>query len=311
MGLRWAKVPGVTTRRVLLATAIVAPLEIAATVLLKRFVPVLPLVQEVLIGLAVSIIVPCAVICAFFRIRPLRGLQAWLPTLLASVTMLVVLFFVVRPFLFETFVVPKNAMAPTLLGRHWKGTCPECGQSSFRSPIDDRNRWPDESLMICEKFHVSEGADVDKTVHSGDSIIVTKFLMPRRWDLAVFKLPSEPNVLYVKRLVGLPGETIHIQDGFVWVDGVRLTPPESLEGIEYLPAVPDWYMPEPWGTVDRPALLGEDEYFVLGDFSVNSADSRVWQVGAPAHNPYAVPESYIQGVVTHTYWPLNRWRIHR
>ncbi len=107
------------------------------------------------------------------------------------------------------------------------------------------------------------------------------------------------------RLVGLPGESIHIQDGAVWVDGKKQTPPEEIRGIEYVT------MPRSWGTLDRPALLGKDEYFVLGDFSARSRDSRLWIEGAPGHNPFAVPKSYIKGVVTHTYWPPSRWRIHR
>ena len=53
------------------------------------------------------------------------------------------------------------------------------------------------------------------------------------------------------------------------------------------------------------------EYFVLGDFSQQSADSRLWESGAPGHPSYAVPESYIIGVATHIYWPPSRWRILR
>ena len=63
--------------------------------------------------------------------------------------------------------------------------------------------------------------------------------------------------------------------------------------------------------LSRPAKLGDDEYFVLGDFSPQAKDSRLWREGAPGHTPYAVPASHIRGVVTHIYWPPKRWRILR
>lgn len=74
-----------------------------------------------------------------------------------------------------------------------------------------------------------------------------------------------------------------------------------MRDIEYLPESSDLLGTGFWGLKNRPALLGKDEYFVLGDFSVQSNDSRFWQQGASGHNPFAVPESHMKGVVTHTY----------
>jgi len=312
-GLRWAKVPEVTTRRVVLAAAIVFILQSGLNTL---FLFVLPStdVQSIVLGLmelTAAIIVPCTVISTVFKAHFLRAFQAWLPTLLATVTTLSFLLLVVRPFLYEAFVVPTNAMAPTLVGQHWQGTCLECGQPNYCSPRDERYDTAHPSLMICDNFHVIEVSDTDKTVHSGDRFIVAKFLTPRRWDLVVFQYPEDPAILYVKRLVAFPGENVHIQDGFVWIDGKKQTPPDSLQAIEYLSELPNWLGPDLWGTANRPALLGKDEYFVLGDFSAQSNDSRLWKQGAPGHNPFAVPESHLKGVVTHTFWPPRRWRIHR
>ena len=120
----------------------------------------------------------------------------------------------------------------------------------------------------------------------------------------------------VKRLVGLPGETVVIKDGAVWIDGRKLDPPLPLKGLNYVTEMPNPENDMPpipilAGTPDRPAVLGADEYFVLGDFSPQSLDSRLFKKGAPGHPPYAVPESYIIGVVTHIYWPPSRWRILR
>ncbi|MGE3778694.1 MAG: signal peptidase I, partial [Pirellulaceae bacterium] len=240
-----------------------------------------------------------------------RALQAWLPTLLAKVTMVTLVLLVLRPFVYEAFRVPTNAMAPTLLGQHWKGTCPECGKPNYCTPGDERYGIADPPLMICDDFHVIRASDIDKTVHAGDLFMVAKFFVPRRWDLVVFQYPEEPATLYVMRLVGLPGEEVHVEDGSVWIDGVRQTPPDSIRGIEYLSELPDWFGPDLWGSETRPALLGNDEYFVLGDFSAQSKDSRLWERGALGRNPFAVPESHMKGVVTHTYWPPHRWRIHR
>lgn len=313
LGLRWAKVPDVTTRRVVVTTAIVVVLQFTLSVLFQF---VSPSSDAQAIGVAVvqlvaAVMVPCVVISDVFKVRFRRAFQAWLPTLLAGVMPLAFTFLVVRPFLFEAFVIPSNAMAPTLVGQHWNGTCPECGQPSYCSPSDERYSTTHPPLMICDNFHVTEASDIDETVHAGDRFMVAKFLTPRRWDLVVFQYPEDPSELYVKRLVGFPGEKIHIQDGFVWVDGVKQTPPDSLQGIEYLSELPNWFGPDLWGSASRPALLGNDEYFVLGDFSAQSKDSRLWEHGTPGHNPYAVPDSYIKGVVTHTFWPPRRWRIHR
>jgi len=165
--------------------------------------------------------------------------------------------------------------------------------------------------MICrDNFHVSQPTDYGDQVFGRDRFVVVKFFRPRRWDLVVFRFPEDPSILYVKRLVGLPGEEITIKDGRVWADGEMLTPPDSLRGINYLSEIPHAHM-ELWGSPDHPAQLGDDEYFVLGDFPPRTKDSRLWDRGAPGHNPFAVPESYMCGVVTHIYWPPERWRTFR
>jgi signal peptidase I len=313
LGLRWAKVPDVTMHRVVVATVIVFVLQVGLSVMFL-FVSRTSGAQSIVLAvveLASGVLVPCVVIRTVFKAHFLRAFQAWLPTLLAPVVTIAFALLVLRPLLYEAFVVPTNAMAPTLVGEHWQGTCPKCGQANYCSPRDERYATVGPSLMICDNFHVTETSDVGKTVYSGDRFMVAKFLTPRRWDLVVFKSPEEPTTLNVKRLVGFPGEKIHIQDGSVWVDGKKQIPPDSLRGIEYLSELPGWRGPDLWGSANRPALLANDEYFVLGDFSAQSKDSRVWQQGAPRHHSYAVPESYMIGVVTHTYWPLHRWRIHR
>jgi len=312
-GLRWAKVQDVTKSRLVVATVVVFAFNLALNLMSLSIVPKSngQLLLQGLSGLAAAFLIPAGVICIVFKTRYHRALLAWLPTLVASAIIVSISSFVIRPFVFESFQGPTNGMAPTIVGQHRTGVCPECGKQAYCAPKAVRYGSDDDTLMICESFHAHPAASIEETTLEGDRILVSHFLAPRRWDLLVFRYPEDANLVYVKRLVGLPGEKVHIEDGSVWVDGERQTPPKSMDGLEYLSEVSLWYGPKPWGSPSRPASLAEDEYFVLGDFSAQSTDSRHWQRGALGHNPFAVPTSYVIGVVTHTFWPLQRWKIHR
>ena len=307
-GLWWAKVDKAPVRRLVAASVMLVLVQIILSVLFS--LPASMILQGILwsvVGFAVLVAVSCTIIARFFAIDLARSLQVWLPTMASSFVALLVAIFVIRPFLFESFVSPTNAMAPTLLGVHWQSACPECGRPNYCSPIDPGFGDQDPPRMICGNFHIHQMSQVEQKGYPGDHFLVAKFIAPQRWDLVAFHYPENPATLYVMRLVGLPGETIHIEDGAVWADGDRLTLPENLNGIEYVSNIPDMHE-RLWAAPNRPAKLQADEFFVLGDFSTNAADSRTWFLGAPGHNSFAVPRSYIHGVVTHVYWPLDRWR---
>ncbi len=304
VGLRWAGVENVTTQRLVLAMVIVVAMSVAVKVLFVISSTSTPKIALDAVIILLGAAFHAIAIMTVFRTNFLRAFQAWFPTLVTSVAMLLLTFFVVRSFGFEAFAISTNAMAPTLLGKHWKDVCPKCGEPAYCSPSIGTYGDP-ETLLICEKFHAIPTQDVDPQVHFADRIMVAKFLKPKRWDLIVFRFPEDPNTVYVKRLVGMPGEVITIAEGGVSADGERLTPPEALRGIEYTTEFP--YEPAlVWGDVNNSAALGDDEHFVLGDFSQRSKDSRLWQTGAPGHAPFAVPASHIKGVVTHIYWPPER-----
>jgi len=313
LGLRWAKIEGITSRRILRVTTLVFAIQVlsnvGAGVLAWRIAP--QIVWAALVPLVTGLLVPWWVIAHAFQTRLRRSFQAWVPTLAAGVATALVSLVLVRPFLVETFSIPTNTMAPTLLGNHLKGTCPDCGRPSVAalpiSVLPSLSGRP--QLMICENFHVLQGM-VGSRVFPGDRFLVAKYLRPWRWDLIVFRNPHEPSEQYVKRLVGLPGEEILIQDGAVWANGTKQTPPDSIRNIRYLSEFPN-ARGKVWGSVNHPAPLGADEYFVLGDFSANSEDSRFWSEGAPGHPSFAVPRSHLRGVVTHICWPPQRWRILR
>jgi len=323
IGLRWAGVADVRTRRIVAATGIVVAVEGGLYGLLRLLQPPSTGIAVFLglLEIVAVVLVPCLVVAQIFKVRFLVAFRGWLPTLIPSIGMIVVVLLVVLPFVCEVFVVSSNAMAPTLLGTHARSTCPACGRSRFCSPVEQPYGFShsrprdlaDPIGMICENFHVTEAAAVDKKVFPPDRFVVAKFVEPRRWDMVVFRYPEDPSAVFVMRLVGLPGETIHIEDGAVWANGKRLELPTSLNGLEYLSELPELrgWRDELWGSKDRPAVLGDDEYFVLGDWSLKSMDSRLWEDGAPGHSPFAVPKSYLRGVVICRYWPPQRWRVFR
>jgi signal peptidase I len=141
---------------------------------------------------------------------------------------------------------------------------------------------------------------------SGDRFCVAKFISPNRWDIVAFRRPDDPSVTSLQRVVGLPGERVEIRDGDVWIDGQIATKLPELEGLKYL-ANPLNERDTTFG----PVPLAADEYFVLGDFSLYSLDSRIFKQGAPGHPCYAVPRSHVVGVVAAIYWPPARWRVFR
>jgi len=133
----------------------------------------------------------------------------------------------VRTFSAEAYVVPTGSMAPTLLGLHRELTCPNC-RFVFVVGIEDDGQ---TSQAVCPNCGERRLDDTPSLVCGGDRVLVQKFLYdfrPRRWEVAVFHFPGEPSQAYVKRVVGLPGESIRIIGGDIYVDGqiVRKTLPE-------------------------------------------------------------------------------------
>ena len=115
------------------------------------------------------------------------------------------------------------------------------------------------------------GSSMETTLSDGDNLIVDKisyrFRDPRRYEIIVFPYQHKENTYYIKRIIGLPGETVQVKDGLVYIDG------EVLE---------ENYGNEPMNASEiasEPIQLGEDEYFVLGDNRNHSSDSRDPNVG--------------------------------
>jgi signal peptidase I len=150
-----------------------------------------------------------------------------------SVTVAFVLAFLFRAFDAEAFVIPTGSMAPTLMGQHKDLLCPKCGyryQVGASSESEDMaaqrgqaGATVDVVLVTCPMCRYTTSVDPrtdggrEYPTYGGDRIVVNKvayeFAQPRRWDVMVFKCPYEAQTNYIKRLVGLPRETVRIWHG--------------------------------------------------------------------------------------------------
>lgn len=99
----------------------------------------------------------------------------------------------------------------------------------------------------------------------GKQIVSKKFKDPERFDIVIFKYPDDESQLYIKRLIGLPGETVEIKGGKIYIDGAETPLDDSF--------TPEMPRPEDLG----PYVVPEDCYFMMGDNRNHSWDSRRWE----------------------------------
>ena len=163
--------------------------------------------------------------------------------LVETIVFVVVLVLLLKAFVAEAFVIPTGSMAETLYGYQKLVTCPKCG---YEFPVNcscevDPQQGPPTPVVGCTcpncRYHIDFATEgIDPSWHTGDRVLVAKFLydlgvlgmdMPKRNDVVVFKYPMEPQkghipMNYIKRLIGLPGETIAIYYGKLYVlDGLK------------------------------------------------------------------------------------------
>ena len=129
---------------------------------------------------------------------------------------------------------------------------------------------------------------MEQTIMTGDRVfgnrLAYKTKDPERFDIVIFKYPDDPSQLFVKRVIGLPGETVNIVDGKVYIN-------DSEEPLD------DSFCP-PQGSFG-PYEVPEGCYFMLGDNRNHSMDSRYWM------NTF-VEKDAIEAEVAIRYWPLNK-----
>ena len=128
-----------------------------------------------------------------------------------------------------------------------------------------------------------EGSSMEPSLHDGEMVVVNRLAYrwaePSRGDIVVFRFPFDPSRRFIKRVIGLPGDSIEARDGLVYVNGMALDEPYVAAPPRYAGA---WQ-------------VQAEELFVLGDNRNNSSDSQNWG---------ALPTSEVIGKAVLVYWPL-------
>jgi signal peptidase I len=141
--------------------------------------------------------------------------------------------------------------------------------------------------LVIDRVRV-ENISMFPTLKEGDMLVVNKLAYKLgkvdRGDILTFHYPLDPKLSFIKRAIGLPGDTVEIVNKKVWVNGNALNEPYIITPSDY---TGKWVVPA-------------DSVFVLGDNRVDSADSHVWGF---------VPSNDLVGKVLAVYWPPNRMRI--
>jgi signal peptidase I len=165
-----------------------------------------------------------------------RAIVVWLVGLVPAIVALGLVFMVLRPHVLEAFIVPSNNMAPTVVGWHNGTVCPHCQGLRIVPSASPQEREhfpiPADRVGICTSCLKTSRIEVnDATIQTPDRIMVNKLLTPRRWDMIEFRYPDKPSVKYIMRLVGLPGETVYIREGAIWVNEVKADPPDQISAL--------------------------------------------------------------------------------
>ena len=179
-----------------------------------------------------------------------------------SILIAFVLAMFIRTFFFQAFKIPSGSMKPTL-------------------QVGDR--------LIVNKL--TYGAKIPFTKER-PGMRLPGFREPRRGDVVVFVFPEDPERDFIKRLIATGGETVEIKNGEILIDGQRIEMP-VIDNIYY-------YNRGPYGQPGVAVEVPQGYYFVMGDNSASSHDSRYWGF---------VPARYIIGKAELIFWPLNRIRF--
>lgn len=161
--------------------------------------------------------------------------------------------------------------------------------------------------FIIQPFKIPTGS-MRETLIEGDRIFVNRFIYglrvpfttvrilkfyyPRKGDVIVFNYPEDPSRAFVKRLIAKGGDVVEIKDGKVYVNSQEFISPAT-KNIYY-------YNRGNYGLIDQKIVVPKNCYYVLGDNSGSSKDSRFWGF---------VEDKYLIGQAFFIYWPLDRIRV--
>ncbi len=160
--------------------------------------------------------------------------------------------FVFRAFVVEAFKIPTGSMAPTLRGDHFQVACTQCGYQYDVNRAEGYDKQIAAVKFRCPSCGYAEHIFSDFS--GGDRILVYKSLYsfkdPDRWDVFVFKNPTEPHINYIKRVVGRPNETLELIDGDVFINGKIARKPHKVQEEMWMPVYDGDYIPA------RPQIAG-------------------------------------------------------
>ncbi len=188
------------------------------------------------------------------RVKKKSVIRDWIESIIVAF----LLAMVIRTFVIQAFKIPTGSMRPTLL---------------------------EGDLILVNKFIY--GAKVPFT-----SLGLPGVRQPKRGDVVVFIYPEDHKKDFIKRLVGLSGETAEIKNGTIYIDDKPLLDP--LFSQRY------YYNRGDFSSEGQKLVVPKDNFFVLGDNSASSRDSRYWGF---------VPKQNILGKALLIYWPPNRIRM--
>ena len=198
-----------------------------------------------------------------------------------SILVALVLAAVIRAYFIQPFKIPSGSMRMTLIEgdhlfvnklRYGPNLLPEVHSPEFLLPYFDI-QWPDALKPLTKKR-------------------LPGFGQPQRGDIIVFIYPGDRTKDFIKRLIALPGETVEIKDGKVYVDG-RLFDDPRVRNLYY-------YNRGDYGKAGEAVTVPPGHYFVMGDNSASSHDSRYWGF---------VPAEDVVGKAEVIFWPFDRVRF--
>jgi len=145
-------------------------------------------------------------------------------------------------------------------------------------------------LQVSVQNFIVVGSSMQPNFQEGERVVINKLFYrlhePERGDVIVFHPPNNQQADYIKRVIALPGETVKVENGVVYIDGLPLDEPYQLNELPKYP-------------LSERRVPG-NEYFVLGDNRNNSNDS---------HNNWTVPQQNIIGKAWLSIWPPSEWEV--
>lgn len=185
---------------------------------------------------------------------------------IASFVQFFIVLLITTRFFLPLFQIPTGSMAETLYGAHGQTTCPNCGfafpvncdggVNSFTITIPSLTECPNCWFRQPTRANPSPGGVPIARVNpaAGDRIVIhgwiydlpfniANVMAPQRWDVVVFKYPPDPTNNFIKRLIGLPGETVEIVDGDIFINGRIERKPEPAQRALWTPVYHHDYIP--------------------------------------------------------------------